>query len=198
MSYISIHMAMTLIQNRTRETQIMAKPAARTRAKAMAPTGAHGGRHATERLIARSIEGPEGKRETVTVNLGESPVSWLHARKLLSPRQYEAAEAIRRDWERAALGARVTMCWDSAAAPSRQARAAPGAPDRSLAQIAARERVHGALAAAGPGLCDILWRVACAGESLAAAEHALSWPMRAGKLVLGFALDRVADYYRIR
>jgi hypothetical protein len=30
------------------------------------------------------------------------------------------------------------------------------------------------------------------------AETALGWPARAGKLVLSFALDRVADYYRMR
>jgi hypothetical protein len=30
------------------------------------------------------------------------------------------------------------------------------------------------------------------------AETALRWPARAGKLVLTFALDRVADYYRVR
>jgi hypothetical protein len=30
------------------------------------------------------------------------------------------------------------------------------------------------------------------------AETALGWPARAGKLVLGMALDRVADYYRLR
>jgi hypothetical protein len=29
------------------------------------------------------------------------------------------------------------------------------------------------------------------------AETALGWPARAGRLVLGIALDRVADYYRI-
>jgi hypothetical protein len=133
----------------------------------------------------------------VQVNMGESPVSWLHARNRLSRRQFDAAEALRRDWERAALGARVTMNWEIAAAPSHGRRAAPGGPERTMRQIAAHERVHAALAAAGPGLADILWRVACACESLGAAEQALGWPMRAGKLVLGFALDRVADYYRI-
>jgi hypothetical protein len=30
------------------------------------------------------------------------------------------------------------------------------------------------------------------------AESALGWPARAGKLVLTFALDRVANYYRVR
>jgi hypothetical protein len=29
------------------------------------------------------------------------------------------------------------------------------------------------------------------------AETALGWPARAGKLVLGLALDRIADHYRI-
>lgn len=153
---------------------------------------------AAQRLIAQQIEGPDGERCTVMVNLGESPASWLHARKLLSRRQYDAAEVIRRDWEQAAMGARVTMNWSSTAAPSGGQRAGPGVPNRSLRQIAARDRLHGALAAAGPGLSDILWRVACACESMAAAEQALGWPSRAGKLVLGFALDRVADYYRIR
>ncbi|MBO9576548.1 MAG: hypothetical protein J7494_12485 [Sphingobium sp.] len=155
------------------------------------------GRH-VDRLVERAIEGPDGRTHRLLVNLGESPASWLHARKMLSRRQYDAAEIIRADWERAAMGARVTMNWDSAAAPSRNQRMGPGAPDRTVTQISARDRLNGALAAAGPGLSDILWRVVCACESLGAAEQALGWPMRAGKLVLGFALDRVAEYYRIK
>ncbi len=150
-----------------------------------------------DKLVQQVIEGPDGRSHHVMVNLAESPVSWLHARGRLTRRQYEAAEAVRRDWERAAMGVRVTMNWDSAAAPSHGARAAPDARGHGSAHAAARARLHGALGAAGPGLEDILWRVACAGEGLAAAERALDWPSRAGKLVLGFALDRVADYYRI-
>ena len=65
-------------------------------------------------------------------------------------------------------------------------------------QISARQRFDGAIAAAGKGLEDILWRVVCSGEGMREAESALGWPARAGKLVLTFALDRVADYYRIR
>ena len=59
-------------------------------------------------------------------------------------------------------------------------------------------RFDAAVAEAGPGLADILWRVVCAGEGMREAETALGWPARAGKLVLQIALDRVADYYRIR
>jgi len=157
-----------------------------------------GKRTASARFVERMIEGPDGKRHKLMVHLGESPASWLHARRHISRRQFDAAEAIREDWERAAMGARVTMNWANAAAPAHGRRSAPDALEHSLSQIAARDRLNGALAAAGPGLSDILWRVVCACESLGAAEQTLGWPSRAGKLVLGFALDRVADYYRLR
>ena len=65
-------------------------------------------------------------------------------------------------------------------------------------QLAAKARFDGAIAEAGPGLSDILWRVACACEGLPDAERALEWPARSGKLVLKLALDRVAGFYRIR
>ena len=75
----------------------------------------------------------------------------------------------------------------------------PGAaPDLVGAQIDARRRFERAVGSAGPGLSDILWRVVCAGEGMREAESALGWPARAGKLVLTLALDRIADFYRIR
>ena len=66
------------------------------------------------------------------------------------------------------------------------------------AALDAKRRFEAALLSAGPGLGDILWRIACAGEGMRDAETALGWPARSGKLVLTLALDRVADYYRIR
>lgn len=104
---------------------------------------------------------------------------------------------MRSDYEMAALGARVTMRWDAAPA-ARGRRGPPDSVDPTLAQISARRRFDGAVAAAGPGLSDIVWRVICAGEGLAVAEKALGWPSRAGKLVLGLALDRVADHYGLK
>lgn len=70
-------------------------------------------------------------------------------------------------------------------------------PDLAAGQIDARRRFDDAVAAAGAGLADILWRVVCAGEGMREAESALGWPARSGKLVLTLALDRVADYYRV-
>jgi hypothetical protein len=151
---------------------------------------------ATRELTA---EGPRRSPEiaprtrTVTVNLGESPLTWLHARGHLMPRQFEAGERLRSDYERAQLSPSITMRWDAVRIP--------GSGDRGLTmserQIAARERFDAAIAHAGKGLSDILWRVACAGEGLPAAEKALDWPARSGKLVLRIALDRIADFYRI-
>src|SRR3546814_12346704 len=53
------------------------------------------------------------RRRSVTVNLAESPLSWLASRGLVSARQVEAGERLRADYERAALGTRVTMRWDA-------------------------------------------------------------------------------------
>lgn len=127
-------------------------------------------------------------------NLHESPLSWLHAHGHLAPDQFAAGERLRVDYERAALAPRVTMRWDGTQ-PPRGRRSAHDPAEATHAQIAARDRLHAALDAAGPGLSDILWRVVCAGEGLVSAERGLGWPSRAGKLVLGMALDRVARHY---
>ena len=157
-------------------------------------------RHLVERELTpegpRSrAAGPGGLRRSrsVTVNLAESPLVWLHARGHLSQRLLDAGEALRADYERAQLPASITMRWD----PVRSASTAPGGLDPTERQIAARQRFDGAIKAAGHGLEDILWRVVCAGEALPDAEKGMGWPARSGKLVLRFALERVAAFYRI-
>lgn len=156
-----------------------------------------------ERSIEHGTRAGRGRSEgeaaprTVTVNLAESPLGWLYARALITRRQYDAGERLRIDWERAELAPRVTMAWD--AAPVCRGRGGSATqPDLGGAQIDARRRFDDAIAHAGPGLSDILWRIVCAGEGMREAETALGWPARAGKLVLTLALDRVADHYRIR
>ncbi|MEC9066143.1 MAG: DUF6456 domain-containing protein [Pseudomonadota bacterium] len=154
------------------------------------------------KLVERELtgEGPRrtaaarGRRRTVTVNLAESPLSWLHARGHLDDRLFAAGECLRADFERAQLSPDVTMRWDPVRikVPGGAPRMAPG--ER---QVAAKQRFDGALALAGRGLSDILWRVVCGCESLADAERALAWPARSGKVVLRIALDRVAEFYRI-
>lgn len=132
-------------------------------------------------------------RRSVKVNCAESPLTWLHARGLLSDRQFDAGERLRADWERAQLAPAVTMRWD----PVRSGGGEHGLSPTER-QIAAKGQFDAAITAAGAGLSDILWRVVCAGDALPMAEKALDWPVRSGKLVLRIALDRVADFYRIR
>lgn len=153
------------------------------------------------RLVERELteEGPirgsgaRGKRRTVTVNLAESPLSWLHARGHIDDRLFDAGERLRGDFERAQLGASVTMRWDPVRVKSTGERGLTA----SERQLAAKQRFDAALREAGSGLQDILWRVVCAGEGVPDAEKSLGWPARSGKLVLRLALERVADFYRI-
>lgn len=133
---------------------------------------------------------------SVTVNLAESPLGWLFARGFLSRVQFEAGERLRHDWERSELAPKVTMSWDAAPIARGRGGASPET-ELSACQLDARRRFEAAVASAGPGLSDILWRVVCAGEGMRDAETALGWPARAGKLVLTLALDRLAFYYRI-
>lgn len=158
------------------------KPQQRLISERAMESGIASAKEATGRNCARSV----------TVNAAESPLGWLLARGLVTQRQYEAGERLRADWERAQLAPSVTMRWDAVRVRGSGERLSP-----SERQLAAKARFDGALGAAGPGLADVLWRVACAGESLPVAERALAWPARSGKLVLRFALDRVADFYRI-
>lgn len=131
---------------------------------------------------------------SVTVNLAESPLSWLHARGHIDDRLFDAGEKLRADYERAQLSPSITMRWDVVRISGQGGDAGLTPSER---QLAARDRFDGAVAAAGNGLSDILWRVVCSGENLPDAEKSLSWPARSGKLVLKLALDRVAEFYRI-
>ncbi|MEO7365130.1 MAG: DUF6456 domain-containing protein [Sphingomicrobium sp.] len=143
-----------------------------------------------------SASGVRGPARSVTVNLAESPLGWLLSRGLLSRIQFDAGERLRMDWERSQLAPSVTMAWDAAPIARGRGGASPG-PDPSSGQLDARRRFHAAVASAGPGLSEILWRVVCAGEGMRDAETALGWPARAGKVVLTLALDRLAAYYRM-
>ncbi len=144
-------------------------------------------------LVDGRIVAAEGARRRVRVNVNESPLAWLRSRALVDARQYEAGERLRGDFERASLGPRVTMRWDEGPRGSRTT----GPIDPSGGQLAAKARFDAAVAAVGPGLSDILWRTVCANEGLPAAEKALGWPARAGRLVLTLALDRLATHYRL-
>lgn len=162
------------------------------------PAKSHSNRkyHDPRMLVEHPHAESHGTQRTVTINLSESPLSWLHARGHLTNRQMLAGETLRGDYESAALGPHITMMWENIPR-SRRKRCAPTALNRTERVIQAKQRFDSALIALGPDLSDIAWRVICVGESVPIAEREMSWPVRSGKLVLKIALDRLAAFYRI-
>jgi hypothetical protein len=154
--------------------------------------GEREGERDADRVVEREMqrEGVARGGRSVTVNRAESPLTWLRSRGLIDARHYAAGERLRAAYETASIAPSVTMRWT----PRVDGGGRDGL-DPTSAQIAAKRRFDAAIAAAGPGLADILWRVVCAGEGLPAAERALSWPARAGRVVLTLALDRLAMHY---
>lgn len=157
-------------------------------------------KHADPRPLAeRPIHEPGPGRKVnrnVTVNLAESPLSWLHSRGHLTDRQLLAGEKLRGDYEAAMLGQQVTMRWENVPL-SRERRSAPSGLNQTERIMSAKKRFDDAMATLGSDLADIAWRVICAGESMPVAEREMAWPVRSGKLVLRIALDRLATFYRL-
>ena len=125
-------------------------------------------------------------------NDAESPLSWLHSRKMISDTQYLAGEKLRADFERAMLSGRVTTNWDTAGTGSRGGNVAAEISDGALA---ARQRYQKALESVGPELATILRQVCCLAAGIEAAERALDLPRRSGRAVLGLALTGLARHY---
>jgi len=146
----------------------------------------------------RLVAGPDGRRETRTVNLGESPIAWLARRRdgrgeaWLTLVEIAAAEKLRDDFAQAGTVGRLTMAWD--AGPKARGGRGPGVDPAERAR-AAKARIARALAEVGPGLREILEHVCFAGTALEAAERSLGLPRRAGKTVLKLALGRLAAHY---
>ena len=148
-----------------------------------------------ERTISKDPKTGHPAR-SVTVNVAESPLSWLYARGHLTDQQYCAGEKLRETYEAASLGPRVTMRWENTPV-ARGSRRAPATMEASDRIISAKERFDAAIQMLGSDLADIAWRVICAGEGVSVAEKSMGWPCRSGKLVLKIALDRLVSYYRI-
>jgi hypothetical protein len=167
------------------------------RAKCGGSTNAAAGR---TRSKAANRAAPQAA--AVTRAAQEGPLAWLRRRKdkggqaLITEPQFAAGERLGADFWHAQLMPRVTANWSAAAASRRMRRAAPGAGvDISDNVVAARARVHRALAAVGPELAGILLDVCCHDIGLEPAGRAQGWPQRAAKVVLQLGLTRLARHY---
>ena len=160
-----------------------------------------------KRRARREIIDPDGLRRQAEVSAGESPLDWRARRKdrngapFLSAEEVAAGERLRREYEAARMGQKVTASWDLALAASdrRRVRAMPrDGMNMAERALAARQKVHRALAAAGPGLDEILLETCCLSRGLESAERRLGWPRRSARLILRIALDRLARHYGLK
>ncbi|MGK2873775.1 MAG: DUF6456 domain-containing protein [Alphaproteobacteria bacterium] len=155
-------------------------------------------------LDLREQRGMRGEPVVVRVNNAESPLGWLISHKdrkgkpLISTEQFAAGERLREDFTLANLAPRVTAMWGM---PINHAgRGGGGGGDPACmndTMIAAKDRLWAALDAVGPDLGGVLLQVCCHLNGLTQTERNLGWPARAGKVVLGIALDRLAAHYGI-
>jgi hypothetical protein len=135
---------------------------------------------------------PDGRLVPRRANLGESPIAWLARRDQLTATEAAAGERLREDFHLAGTLGRLTMAWD--AGPKAKGGRGSGVEPAERAR-AAKDRIARALAAAGPGLKEMLEHVCLAGTALEAAERSLGLPRRSGKTVLKLALQRLASHY---
>jgi hypothetical protein len=149
-------------------------------------------------LASCDIETDTG-RATVTIDEGESPLTWLSRRKgrdgalLISTVQLKAGERLRADFTRAQLMPRTTSNWTASVASGR--RDGDSAAVMTDAMVAARQRVRHALESVGPEFSGLLLDVCCFLKRLDDIERERSWPSRSAKVVLQLGLDRLARHY---
>jgi len=140
---------------------------ARGRALAEGSTGTSDALSTPQRdELATTVPGPNGS-DHVTVNLAESPLTQIaarkdrHGRRFLGQAEVDAGERLRRDYERACLVPRLGIDWEQPISKGKASAARPQGLDTSEALLAARQRVEKAITAVGPELAGILIDVCC-------------------------------------
>ncbi|GAA0567135.1 DUF6456 domain-containing protein [Rhizomicrobium electricum] len=140
-------------------------------------------------LEARLVTDEGGREHYVVVNTAESPLSLLRRHGVISATAYDAGEKLRRDYTIGQLTPRMGVDY-SAPVGSHAFR-----PDLTETVVAARQRFNHALRAAGPGLSDVLFDVCCYLMRLEECEQNHNWPRGSARVVLGLALERLAEHY---
>jgi hypothetical protein len=146
-------------------------------------------------LICETRVTQEG-RQAVTVDGAESPLAWLARRKnargepLIDSAAFEAGERLRRDLTFAQILPGISGQWDGIAGGGHYDPSS--ASDRL---VSARQRVRKALKAIGPECADLLLDLCGFLKNLERIERERRWPARSAKVVIRFALARLADHY---
>ena len=163
---------------------------------ALAPAG----QEALRAWSALNDECDGGGARRARYGIAESPVSVLARRRdkdghpFLTQGMVGAAERLREDFVAAQLDGLRVQPLDAFVQAVQQARQA-GPNIVPVGTRAARRRVVEVLGDLGPGLGDVALRCCCFHEGVEAAENALGWSARSGKIVLRIALHRMRLHY---
>jgi hypothetical protein len=153
-----------------------------------------------DEIAVKTVE-VDGRLETVTANLSESPLAQLARRRMrngepfLTAEEFNAGERLRADYTRGQIMPRIGMNWQASVASGRRDGSAGGLAALTEAAIAARQRVDRALEAVGPELSGILVDVCCFLKGLERVEAERGWPVRSAKVVLKTALAALSRHY---
>ncbi|TCQ28941.1 DUF6456 domain-containing protein [Rhizobium sp. PP-CC-3G-465] len=160
------------------------------------PEAAFAGQH---RHIAPSTVETAVGRQTVQVNLAESPLAHISRLKEKSGKPFlpaealEAGQRLHRDFTRAQLLPRMTMSYEPRL--STRTKGSGGGPEIADSAMTARTRVSRAMAAIGPELCGVAIDVCGFEKGLETVERERQWPARSAKLLLRAALMALARHY---
>jgi len=155
-----------------------------------------------QRRAPRVVE-HEGARHAVMVDLSESPLAWLRARKdregrpLIDDAAFAAGERLRADFTRGQLTPSVTASWSPTAGAARRSGPAGGIAELTEAALSARMRVERALDALGPELSGAILDFCCFLKGIEQIERERNWPQRSAKLVIRLGLAALARHYGI-
>jgi Domain of unknown function (DUF6456) len=114
---------------------------------------------------------------------------------LIEVHQLQSGERLRTDFTCAQLMQRTTSNWSNPMASARRGGGGDRANTMTETIVAARQRLRQAMDAVGPEFSGLLIDVCCFLKGLDDIERDRAWPARSGKVVLQFALDRLARHY---
>ena len=146
-------------------------------------------------METREIAG-EGGRETLRVNTREDPLDVFrrgrHCANLVGAAELDAAERLRCDLAKAQAVPQVTANWSRLVVDGAGYNPGLSVPESILE---ARRRVDAAMRAVGPDFSGILMDICGFSKGIELLEKENAFPLRSGKVVVGFALRGLARHY---
>jgi hypothetical protein len=140
-----------------------------------------------------------GEPHAAQVNTRDDPLDVFrrnrHMAHFVGPAEIEAGERLQRDFVLTRMLPQVTANWSRLVVDGAGYNPGLSMPER---MVEARGRVDRALRAVGPDFSGILIDTLGFSKGIASLERENAFPLRSGKVALGFALRHLARHYGLR